>query len=345
MPAPQHTLSRFKTLEQFILEREDRIPVATGAFSRLIRDLSIAAKVVNSYIRQAGLLDVLGDTGETNVQGEVQQQLDAIAHDEFLEALRLGGESCLIVSEEADEIIPVQPRTGAEGRYIVLLDPLDGSSNIDVNVSVGTIFSLYRLPDGAEPGVDAALQPGTEQVAAGYVIYGSSTMFVFTSGDGVNGFTLDPAVGEFLLSHPDLKIPPSGRFYSIDEGNAAAFEEGLERYLHWLEYEQEQPSTYKTRYIGSFITDFHRNLLKGGIYMYPATAVYPEGKLRLMYEANPMAFICEQAGGTATDGHRRILDIEPEALHQRTALYIGSPEMVRRAEAFLRGDADAGRLP
>ena len=170
-------------------------------------------------------------------------------------------------------------------------------------------------------------------------------MFVFTSGDGVNGFTLDPAVGEFLLSHPDLKIPPSGRFYSIDEGNAAAFEEGLERYLHWLEYEQEQPSTYKTRYIGSFITDFHRNLLKGGIYMYPATAVYPEGKLRLMYEANPMAFICEQAGGTATDGHRRILDIEPEALHQRTALYIGSPEMVRRAEAFLRGDADAGRLP
>ena len=336
---------RFQTLEQFILEQQDHTPVATGAFTRLIRDLSIAAKVVNSYIRRAGLLDVLGDSGETNVQGEVQQRLDAIAHEEFVEALRVGGESCLIVSEEADEIIPVQPRTGGEGRYIVLLDPLDGSSNIDVNVSVGTIFSVYRLPEGAEIGTEAALQPGTEQVAAGYVIYGSSTMLVFTSGSGVNGFTLDPSVGEFLLSHPGLTIPPTGRFYSIDEGNAAAFEPGLERYLRWMEHGQEEPSTYKTRYIGSFITDFHRNLLKGGIYMYPATAVYPDGKLRLMYEANPMAMIAEQAGGLASDGHQRILEIQPDALHQRTALYIGSREMVRRAEAFLRGDEDAGRLP
>ena len=327
---------RFKTLEQFVLDQQDAAPVATGAFSRLIRDLSIAAKVVNSYIRRAGLLDVLGETGETNVQGEVQQRLDAIAHAEFVEALRLGGECALIVSEEADEIVPLAPKGG--GRYVVLLDPLDGSSNIDVNVSVGTIFSVFRLADGEAPTIEAALKPGREQVAAGYVIYGSSTMFVFTAGDGVNGFTLDPAVGEFMLSHPDLKTPDWGRFYSIDEGNAAAFSPNLERFLHWMEHEQPEPSTYKTRYVGSFITDFHRNLLKGGLYMYPATAVYPEGKLRLMYEANPMAFIAEQAGGKASDGARRILDLEPEALHQRTALYVGSREPVDRAEAFLRGE-------
>jgi fructose-1,6-bisphosphatase I len=327
---------RLKTLEQFVLEQQDQFPSATGTFSRLVRDLSIAAKVVNSYIRRAGLLDVLGETGETNVQGEVQQRLDAIAHAEFVEALRLGGECALIVSEEADEIVPLTPR--GDGRYVVLLDPLDGSSNIDVNVSVGTIFSVFRLGEGEEPTLDAALRPGREQVAAGYVIYGSSTMFVFTSGDGVNGFTLDPAVGEFMLSHPDLRTPAWGRFYSIDEGNSAAFSPELERFLRWMEHGQDEPSTYKTRYVGSFITDFHRNLLKGGIYMYPATAVYPEGKLRLMYEANPMAFIAEQAGGRASDGARRILDLQPEALHQRTALYIGSPEAVDRAEAFLRGE-------
>ncbi len=343
--SPSHLPAHhFQTLEQFIVDQQDRIPLATGGFSRLVRDLSFAAKVVNSYIRRAGLLDVLGDSGEVNVQGEVQQRLDAIAHAEFVEALRLGGESCLIVSEEAEKIIPITPHAGSSGRYIVLLDPLDGSSNIDVNVSVGTIFSVYQLPEGQEATMDAALQPGTEQVAAGYIIYGSSTMFVFTVGDGVNGFTLDPAVGEFMLSHPAITIPPTGRFYSIDEGNAAAFEEGLEQYLRWMEYGQAKPSTYKTRYIGSLITDFHRNLLKGGIYMYPATAVYPEGKLRLMYEANPMAFIVEQAGGRASDGRGRILDIHPTALHQRTALYIGSTEMVDRAEAFLWGDEDARRL-
>ncbi len=337
MPAlsPRRT-SRFQTLEQFVLEQQDALPLATGTFSRLIRDLSIAAKVVNSYIRRAGLLDVLGETGEVNVQGEVQQQLDAIAHAEFVEALRLGGECALIVSEEADEIVPLAPRGG--GRYVVLLDPLDGSSNIDVNVSVGTIFSVFRLADGEPATVASALKPGAEQVAAGYVIYGSSTMLVYTSGDGVNGFTLDPAVGEFMLSHPGLRTPAWGRYYSIDEGNAAAFEPELEAFLRWMEHGQPEPSTYKTRYVGSFITDFHRNLIKGGLYMYPATAVYPDGKLRLMYEANPMAFIVEQAGGRASDGARRILDIQPEALHQRTALYIGSAEPVDRAEAFLRGE-------
>ncbi|MEM1054619.1 MAG: class 1 fructose-bisphosphatase, partial [Bacteroidota bacterium] len=323
--------------EQFVLDQQDARPDATGAFSRLIRDLSVAAKVVNSYIRRAGLLsDVLGETGETNVQGEVQQRLDAIAHAEFVESLRLGGECALIVSEEADEIVPLSPR--GDGRYVVLLDPLDGSSNIDVNVSVGTIFSVYRLREGEDASMEAALRPGREQVAAGYVIYGSSTMFVYTAGDGVNGFTLDPAVGEFMLSHPNLRTPSWGRFYSIDEGNAAAFSSGLARFLHWMEHEQDEPSTYKTRYVGSFITDFHRNLLKGGLYMYPATAVYPEGKLRLMYEANPMAFIAEQAGGLASDGERRILDLAPESLHQRIPLYVGSRETVERAESFLRED-------
>ncbi|MEX0601625.1 MAG: class 1 fructose-bisphosphatase, partial [Rhodothermales bacterium] len=275
-----------------------------------------------------------------NVQGEIQQKLDVIAHTEFIEALRLGGECGLIVSEESDEIIPVDTRPQNDSSYVVLLDPLDGSSNIDVNVSVGTIFSVFRLPeDFGRPTLDSVLEPGVEQVAAGYIIYGSSTMFVYTSGDGVNGFTLDPSVGEFMLSHPKIKTPDSGRFYSIDEGNAAAFTAGLERYMHWLKHEQEKPQAHKTRYTGSFISDFHRNLLKGGIYIYPATAVYPDGKLRLMYEANPMAFLVEEAGGRATDGHRRILDIQPESLHQRTALYIGSSEMVRKAESFLREEA------
>ena len=330
---------RFQTLDQFVIEQQSRFPHSTGSFSRLLRDLSVAAKVVNSDIRRAGLLDITGASGEVNVQGEVQQRLDLIAHTEFVEALKLGGECCLIVSEEHDEIIPIQPAGAeSEGDYIVLLDPLDGSSNIDVNVSVGTIFSVYRLPEGEAPSLEVALQPGTEQVAAGYIVYGSSTMLVYTAGDGVNGFTLDPLVGEFMLSHPRIRIPATGRFYSIDEGNAAAFPEGLERFLHWLQHEQEQPQAYKTRYIGSFISDFHRNLLKGGIYMYPATAVYPEGKLRLMYEANPMAFIVEQAGGRATDGRHRILDLQPDALHQRTAVYLGSETMVRHAEAFLSGN-------
>ena len=339
-------VGRFKTLEQFIIEQQHRFPHSTGAFTRLLSDISVAAKVVNRDIRRAGLLDILGASGETNVQGEVQQKLDAIAHAEYVEALRLGGECCLIVSEEHDEIIPIETNPESDGRYIVLLDPLDGSSNIDVNVSVGTIFSIYRLPEGVdEPSMDAALQPGREQVAAGYVVYGSSTMMVYTTGDGVDGFTLDPAIGEFLLSHPRLTIPETGRFYSIDEGNAAAFAPELEAYIHWMQYEQEEPQTFKTRYIGSFISDFHRNLLKGGVYMYPATAVYPDGKLRLMYEGNPMAFIVEQAGGRAIDGRRRILDIEPGALHERVPVYLGSTAMVDTAEAFLRGERPDGQQP
>ncbi len=336
IPRPPE-MRRFRTLEQFIIEAQHQRPGATGGFTRLVHDLTVAAKFVNSSIRRAGLLDVTGETGEINPQGEVQQKLDQIAHAEFVEALRRGGQACLIVSEEKDEIIPVE--TEADSPYIVLMDPLDGSSNIDVNVSVGTIFSVYRRPEGyGPPDVAAVLQPGTKQVAAGYVVYGSSTMLVYTAGDTVNGFTLDPLVGEFMLSHPELTMPERGRFYSIDEGNSAAFDEGLEKYIRWMQYEQEEPQTFKTRYIGSFISDFHRNLLKGGIYMYPATKAYPEGKLRLMYEANPMALICEAAGGRAIDGRgRRTLEINPEEIHQRTPLFIGSRAMVEEAESFLGG--------
>ena len=331
---------RFKTLEQFIIEQQGRFPHSTGSFSRLLRDISVAAKIVNRDIRRAGLLGVLGTTGSTNVQGEAQQKLDAIAHTEYVQALTLGGECCLIGSEEEAETIPVKTVGSEDGRYIVLLDPLDGSSNIDVNVSVGTIFSIYRLADGEEPTPRAARQPGSEQVAAGYVVYGSSTMLVFTTGDGVNGFTLDSTIGEFMLSHPNLRIPKKGPYYSLDEGNATAFDPGLQRFLDWMKHEQEAGPAFKTRYVGSLIADMHRNLLKGGIYIYPATSLYPDGKLRLMYEGNPMAFIVEQAGGRTTDGWgQRLLDVTPETLHQRTPIFAGSETLVRRAEAFVRGEA------
>lgn len=331
-------LGRFVTLEQFIIERQQSLPHSTGAFSRLLRDISVAAKIVNRDVRRAGLVDIFGETGEVNVQGEVQQKLDRLAHTEFVRALRRGGECCLIGSEEHAEAIPLSTGSGADGRYIVLLDPLDGSSNIDVNVSVGTIFSIYHLDDDCEATLEAALQPGNRQVGAGYVVYGSSTMLVYTTGDGVNGFTLDPSIGEFLLSHPNIQTPTTGTMYAINEGNYNSFEPGLREYIKWVQQpDKATRRPYSTRYIGSFVSDFHRNLLKGGIYIYPATQKSPNGKLRLMYEANPLAWIVEQAGGRATDGHQRILDKVPDALHARTPLYIGSDEMVRTAEAFLQG--------
>lgn len=333
-------IGAFKTLEQFIIERQEEQQHSTGAFSRLIRDISVAAKIVNWHMRRAGILDIFGDTGEINVQGEVQQVMDALAHREFVRALRRGGECCLIGSEEHAEAIPIPANGNHIGPYIVLLDPLDGSSNIEVNVSVGTIFSIYRLPDGwGEPTVEAALQLGTQQVGAGYIVYGSSSILVYTTGYGVNGFTLDPTIGEFLLSHPDIRIPNDGTMYSINEGNYRSFDPGVKKYIKWMQEEKEEENRpLSTRYIGSFVADFHRNLLKGGLYMYPATKQSPNGKLRLMYEANPLAFIVEQAGGTASDGHKRILDIEPERLHQRTPLYIGSRLMVETAQEFLRGE-------
>ena len=333
------SVGQFKTLEQFIIEQEQAIPIAAGAFTRLIRDISIAAKIVNREINKAGLVDIIGDAGAINIQGEAQQKLDIMADNELIRALRRGGECCLIGSEEQDEVIPIKNATGLRGDYIVLFDPLDGSSNISVNVSVGTIFSIYRMPKGmAEPGLAAALRPGIEQVAAGYVIYGSSTMFVYTTGNGVNGFTLDPSVGEFLLSHPNIKTPRQGSIYSINEGYYNAFEPGLKQYIKWIQTpDADTNRPYTSRYIGSFISDFHRNLLKGGIFMYPATKKNPEGKLRLLYEVNPTAFIAEQAGGLALDGKNRVLETVPTHLHQRSPLFIGSKDMVERAIRYLDG--------
>lgn len=335
-------IGAFKTLEQFIIERQFTVESSTGAFSRLLRDISVAAKLVNWHMRRAGIVDVFGSTGEINVQGEVQAVMDALAHKEFVRALRRGGECCLIGSEEHSEAIPMRTADDNEGKYIVLLDPLDGSSNIEVNVSVGTIFSIYQLPEGVkEVTLDAALQPGILQVGAGYVVYGSSTILVYTTGDGVNGFTLDPSIGEFLLTHPDIRTPEDGNMYSVNEGNYESFDIGLKKHIKWMQQERaDDGRPLSTRYIGSFVADFHRNLLKGGLYMYPATHKSPEGKLRLMYEANPLAYIVEQAGGLASTGSQRILKVKPTKLHQRIPVYIGSRKMVETAEAFLRGERD-----
>lgn len=335
-----------RTLEQFIIERQGEVPGSTGQFSRLLRDIALAGKIVDRDVRKAGLVDILGEAGTDNFTGDHQKKLDVLAHDEFVRALRRGGEVCLIGSEEHAEAIPIS--TGAEsGRYILLMDPLDGSSNVDVNVSIGTIFSIYRLPEGEQTvRAEHALQPGRDQVAAGYIVYGSSTVLVYTTGNGVNGFTLDPSIGEFILSHPDIQTPTTGTIYSINEGNYRSWGEGTKRYIKWLQ--DEDPETnrpYTSRYIGSFVADFHRNLLKGGIYIYPGNNRDPRGKLRLMYEANPMAMIVEQAGGRASTGTKRILDIQPEALHQRTPVFIGSPGMVETAEAFISEFGDAELVP
>lgn len=335
------SVGQFITLEQFIIEQEHQLPYSTGAFSRLIRDISIAAKIINRDINKAGLVDIIGESGAVNVQGEDQQKLDIMAHNELIRALIRGGECSVIGSEEQEDVIIVDPVNGRYGQYIVLFDPLDGSSNIDVNVSVGTIFSVYRLekvPEGRNIGLEDVLRPGVEQIAAGYVIYGSSTMLVYTTGHGVNGFTLDPSVGEFMLSHPNIKTPEQGQMYSVNEGYYRAFEKGLREYIKWIQTPNpDSGRPYTSRYIGSFISDFHRNLLKGGIYLYPATAKNPNGKLRLMYEVNPTAFIVEQAGGSAVDGVRRVLELRPRSLHERTPLFIGSRLMVERVQKFLQG--------
>lgn len=330
-------MSGIKTLGQFIIEKQADFPYAKGELSRLLRDIGIASKIVNREVNKAGLVDILGAAGTVNIQGEGQQKLDVFANTQFISALTSGGECCIVATEEEDEFVPIDSPVSKNAKYIVCIDPLDGSSNIDVNVAVGTIFSIYRRKSiGGVATLEDVLQKGTKQVAAGYVIYGSSTMLVYTTGKGVNGFTLDPSIGEFCLSHPNMKIPSNGSIYSINEGNYVHFPEGVKKYLKYAQMEDQATSRpYTSRYIGSMVADIHRNLIKGGIYIYPTTASSPHGKLRLLYECNPMAFIVEQAGGVASDGFRRILDIGPAELHQRTAIFIGSERMVKVAEGLM----------
>ena len=330
-------MAGIKTLGQFIIEKQADFPYAKGELSRLLRDIGIASKIVNREVNKAGLVDILGDFGSTNVQGEDQKKLDVFANTQFIAALTSGGECCIVASEEEDEFVAIDSPVSKNAKYIVCIDPLDGSSNIDCNVAVGTIFSIFRRKSTeGKATLEDVLQKGTEQVAAGYVIYGSSTMLVYTTGKGVNGFTLDPSIGEFCLSHPDMKIPEDGQIYSINEGNYVHFPDGVKKYLKYAQVEDKSSNRpYTSRYIGSMVADIHRNLIKGGIYMYPTTSGSPNGKLRLMYECNPMAFIIEQAGGVASDGFRRIMEIEPTELHQRTAVYIGSRKMVEMVESLL----------
>ena len=326
------------TLGQFIIEKQSDFPYAKGELSRLLRDIGIASKIVNREVNKAGLMDILGEVGTINIQGECQKKLDVFANEQFISALTSGGECCIVASEENDEFVPIDAVVSKNARYIVAIDPLDGSSNIDVNVAVGTIFSIYRRKstDG-KATLEDVLQQGTEQVAAGYVIYGSSTMLVYTTGKGVNGFTLDPSIGEFCLSHPNMKIPKDGTIYSINEGNYVHFPDGVKKYLKYCQIEDQQTSRpYTSRYIGSMVADIHRNMIKGGLFIYPTTSGAPNGKLRLVYECNPMAYLIEQAGGRATDGYRRILDLKVTSLHQRSAIFIGSENMVLKAEELMR---------
>ena len=330
-------MSGIKTLGQFIIEKQSDFPYAKGELSRLLRDIGIASKIVNREVNKAGLVDILGEAGSVNIQGEDQKKLDVFANTQFIAALTSGGECCIVASEEEEDFVRIDSPVSKNAKYIVCIDPLDGSSNIDCNVAVGTIFSIYRRKsvDGMAT-IDDVLQKGTAQVAAGYVIYGSSTMIVYTTGHGVNGFTLDPSIGEFCLSHPNMKVPEDGNIYSINEGNYVHFPLGVKKYIKYAQVEDAATNRpYTSRYIGSMVADIHRNLIKGGIYLYPTTSSSPNGKLRLIYECNPMAFLIEQAGGLASDGLNRILDIQPTALHQRTSIFIGSEKMVRTAERLM----------
>ena len=333
-------MSKVVTLNEFIMDRQADFPFATGELSRILNDIAVASKIVSRDVRKAGLVDhILGAHGNTNVQGEEQQKLDVVADEQFIKAFEYGGEVCGIASEENDDFVAFSSESAKNGKYVVLFDPLDGSSNIDVNVSIGTIFSIYRRISavGTEATIDDMLQPGSEQVAAGYVLYGSSTMLVYTTGRGVNGFTLDPSIGEFCLSHPDMRMPETGRLYAMNEGNINICEEGLREYVAYCQsFENDKGAPYSGRYIGSLVADFHRNMIKGGIYIYPDTTTSPEGKLRLLYECNPLAFIAEQAGGLASTGRKRIMDLKPTRLHERVPFYIGSKQMVEKAMSLLK---------
>jgi len=328
---------RFMTLERHIIEGERQFPEATGELSKLLSDLSIAAKVISLEVNKAGLVDILGLANRSNVHGEEVKKLDMYAHDILFRAMDHGGHLCVMASEEEEDIIHI-PKHHRIGKYVLLFDPLDGSSNIDANVSIGTIFSIYKriTPEGTAGTLEDCLQPGINLVAAGYIIYGSSTVLVYTTGKGVFAFTLDPTIGEFLLSKENIQTPKKGKIYSINEGNYKYWHPGLKKYIKYLQEEEKSSERpYSSRYIGSMVADIHRNMLYGGIFMYPADSRSPNGKLRLMYECNPMAFIVEAAGGRATDGKKRILEIVPDNLHQKVPIFIGSENDVKEVEDFM----------
>ncbi len=330
---------KVSTLDEFTIQQLRAFPQATGELSSLLRDLGLAAKRVNVEVNKAGLVDILGDAGTVNVQGEDVKKLDIFANNQFMKVLQHGISCAGIASEELDDVVVFDDEISRNAKYVVLFDPLDGSGNIDVNVSIGTIFSIYRRlsPKGTPCTQEDFLQPGMNQVAAGYIVYGSSTMLVYATRRGVNGFTLDPSIGEFCLSHPDMKCPETGKIYSVNHGNFFQYSTGVQQYIQACQ--RKDPSTggpYTQRYIGSMVSDVHRNLIKGGIFMYPGTTEKPGGKLRLLYECNPFAFIVEVAGGKATNGAERILEITPTSLHQRTPLFIGSKNMMEELETHLK---------
>ena len=329
-----------KTLGEFIVEKQAEYPNAKGELSGILSSIRLVAKVIHRDINKAGLTNnIIGNSGVENVQGEAQMKLDLFAHNTMKQALMSREEVAGFASEEEENFIAFDTERGRNAKYVILTDPLDGSSNIDVNVAVGPIFSIYRRisPVGTPVTLEDFMQPGNRQVAAGYIVYGSSTMLVYTTGNGVNGFTYDPSLGVFCLSHENIQIPKTGKIYSINEGQYLKFPVGVKKYLKYCQEEdKETQRPYTSRYIGSLVSDFHRNMLKGGIYIYPSATNYPNGKLRLLYEGNPMAFLAEQAGGVASDGYNRILDIQPTALHQRVPLFIGSREMVKKAEQLMR---------
>jgi len=331
-------VNRAITLSQFLLQQERLHPGATGEFTDLLHDIELAAKLINREVIRAGLVDILGYTGSANVHGEKVQKLDRFAHETIYRVLGSTGQLAVMASEEDEDVIPV-PEGEPVGRYVVNFDPLDGSSNINANVNIGTIFSvLPRVTREGSGTLADCLQPGHRQVCAGYVMYGSSTMLVYTTGHGVHGFTFEPSVGEFLLSHDDIRTPERGQIYSVNEGNYFKWDDGVKRYVDWLKIEDTATGRpYSARYIGSLVADFHRNLMYGGIYLYPGDRKNPNGKLRVLYEGAPLAYIAEQSGGAASDGLRRILDIEPTSLHQRTPLLIGSAQDVRECESFMQG--------
>ncbi|AWV98400.1 class 1 fructose-bisphosphatase [Arcticibacterium luteifluviistationis] len=330
---------KHQTLGELIIENQKNSNYSSGELSKLLNGIGLAAKLVNHEVNKAGLVDILGGVGEYNVQGEAQQKLDLMANNTFIDTLTKREIVCGIASEEEESFININSLDlKNKNKYVLLIDPLDGSSNIDVNVSVGTIFSIYKRVTkiGTPVEIEDFLQEGNKQIAAGYIIYGSSTMLVLTTGQGVNGFTLNPAIGTFYLSHPNMRQPENGEIYSINEGNSAFFSKGLNEYLDFCKQPLDNKPAYKARYVGSLVADFHRNLIKGGIYLYPQTKIDLKGKLRLLYECNPIAFLAKQAGGEETDGKQSVLDIKPKKLHERVPFFTGSSNMVNKLKSFLK---------